>query len=605
MRQSFVEKADPSNGAPRVAALRAYLDSQGVDGYLIPRADEYQGEYVPPHAERLAWISGFTGSAGLAIVLKEKAAVFVDGRYTVQVREQVDADLFEIVSTVTTQPEDWIADTLAAGTRLAFDPWLLTPNQVDNYTKACDKAGAALVPLDGNAIDAIWTDQPERPTARTTPHALERAGKDSAAKRHEIGTALAKGGADAVVLTLPDSIAWLLNIRGGDVAHNPVALAHVILRADGHADLFIDERKVDDGLRTALGNGVTVRAESDLGPALDALGQEGARVRLDPAWAPAWVATRLTRAGAKLTKGADPCMLPKACKTSAEIAGARAAHQRDGVAVTRFLAWLAAEAPQGGLDEISAVRRLEAIREETGALKDISFETISGSGPHAAMPHYRVTERTNRPLEPGTLYLVDSGGQYTDGTTDITRTIAVGTPTDEMRDRFTRVLKGMIAVTLARFPEGTRGVQLDTLARQALWDVGLDYDHGTGHGVGAYLSVHEGPQSLSKVLKDVPLKPGMILSNEPGYYKQGAFGIRIENLIVVEAPSVPAGGERPMHSFETLTLAPIDRTLIDVALLTERERDWLNAYHIRVREALSPALDDATRSWLEEVTQPV
>ncbi len=605
MRQSFVEKADPSNGAPRVAALRDYLAKQGVDGYLVPRADEHQGEYVPPHAERLAWISGFTGSAGLAIILKDRAAVFADGRYTVQVREQVDGAVFEIVSTVTTRAEDWIAGNLTKGTRLAFDPWLLTPNQVDNYTKACEQAGARLVPLEGNAIDAIWADQPSRPTALAAPQPVDLAGKDSAAKRQEIGAELSKAGVDAAILTLPDSIAWLLNIRGGDVAHNPVALAHAILHKDGHADLFIDERKVDDGLRAALGNGVTVRTESDLGSALDALGQEGKRVRFDPAWASAWVATRLTKAGATVSTGTDPCMLPKACKNAAEIEGARAAHRRDGVAITRFLAWLAAEAPKGGLDEIAAVTKLEAIREETGALKDISFETISGAGAHAAMPHYRVTERTNRPLESGTLYLVDSGGQYQDGTTDITRTIAVGTPTEEMRDRFTRVLKGMIAVTLARFPEGTRGVQLDTLARMALWEAGFDYDHGTGHGVGAYLSVHEGPQSLSKVLKDVPLKPGMILSNEPGYYKQGAFGIRIENLIVVTEASVPDGGERPMHAFETLTLAPIDRTLIDVALLTARERDWLNAYHTRVRDVVGPALDAQTRAWLEDVTQPL
>ncbi len=605
MRQSFVEKADPSTGAGRVAALRAHLKSLGVDGYLVPRADEHQGEYVPRHAERLAWISGFTGSAGLAVVLQERAAVFVDGRYTVQVREQVDAAVYEIVSTVTTRPEDWLAAELPKGTRLAYDPWLLTPNQVDGYAKACDKAGASLVPLEGNAIDAVWTDQPPRPAAKAVPQPTVLAGRSSEDKRQDLAKDLAKDGIDAAVLTLPDSIAWLLNMRGGDVAHNPVALAHAILHKDGHADLFIDERKVDDALRAALGNGVTIRAESDLGSALDALGSSGARVRFDPAWASSWIATRLGQAGATLAPGPDPCLVPKACKSEAEILGTRAAHKRDGAAMTRFLAWLSVEAPKGGLTEIAAVRRLEEIREDTGALKDISFETISGAGPNGAMPHYRVTERTNRTIEAGSLYLVDSGGQYQDGTTDITRTIAIGTPSEEMRDRFTRVLKGMIALTLTRFPEGTRGVQLDTIARLALWQGGFDYDHGTGHGVGAYLSVHEGPQSISKVLKDVPLRTGMILSNEPGYYQPGGYGIRIENLVVVEAPSVPEGGERPMHSFETLTLAPIDRTLIKVEMLTEAERAWLNAYHARVRDTLGEDLDGETRAWLETVTAPV
>ncbi len=605
MRQTFVEKADPSHGKARVARLRDHLAGRNVDGYLIPRADEHQGEYVPPHAERLAWVTGFTGSAGLAIVLMDRAAVFVDGRYTIQVREQVDPSVFDIVSTVEVSAEEWIQKNMAPDTKLAFDPWLFTPNQVDGLSKACAKAGAKLVALDGNAIDAIWTDQPARPTAPAKAHAVALAGRESEDKRESLGAALGAENVDAAVLTLPDSIAWLLNMRGGDVAHTPVALCFAILHKDGHTDLFIDPQKVDDGLRAALGNGVTIRAETDLGPALDHLGQDNRTVRFDPAWAPSWIATRLTRAGAKPAMGADPCILPKACKTDAELAGTRAAHARDGAAITRFLAWLDTEAPKGGLDEITAVRQLEAIREETGALQDISFETISGSGPNAAMAHYRVTERTNRPLESGSIYLVDSGGQYEDGTTDITRTIVVGTPTAEMRDRFTRVLKGMISLTLARFPEGTKGVQLDTLARIALWEGGFDYDHGTGHGVGAYLSVHEGPQSISKVLKNVPLKPGMILSNEPGYYKAGGYGIRIENLIVVTEASVPEGGDRPMHGFETLTLAPIDRTLILPDMLSERERAWLNAYHARVFTALGDTLDGETRSWLERATQPL
>ncbi len=605
MRQSFQQKADPSQGADRLARLRARLAGDGVDGFLVPRADEHQGEYVPPQAERLSWLTGFTGSAGLCVVLPEIAAVFADGRYTLQVRDQVDLSAYTPISSVTTQPDDWLAETLTAGQRLGFDPWLHTPADVRKLEAACAKAGATLVPLEPNPLDMVWTDQPDRPVAPAKPYDTALAGRTSEDKRTMIGADIAKGGSDAVVISLPDCIAWLFNMRGGDVPYTPFALSFAVLHSDGHADLFIDERKVDDTLRQHLGNAVTLYPPDALGERLDALGTDGQRVRIDPAWAPSWVERRLAAAGATLVHGDDPVLMPKACKNAAEISGARIAHERDGVAYARFLAWLTAEAPKGTLDEIAVVTALEAFREETGALQDISFDTISGAGPNGAHCHYRVTDGTNRRIEPGSLYLVDSGAQYLEGTTDITRTIAVGTPTDEMRDRFTRVLKGMIALTCARFPEGTKGVQLDALARQYLWAAGCDYDHGTGHGVGAYLSVHEGPQNISKNLKPVDLRPGMILSNEPGFYKTGEFGIRTENLIVVTEPEALPGGDRPVMGFETLTLAPIDRTLIDTHLMSPAELDWLNAYHARVHDVIGPQLDPDSRVWLEAATAPI
>ncbi len=605
MRQTFTAKTDPKTGALRARALRDRLAARGVDGFLVPRADEHQGEWVAPRSERLAWLTSFTGSAGLAIVLTERAAVFVDGRYTVQVRQQVDTEVFEPVSTVETQPEDWLRDAVGQGARIGFDPWLHTPAGIARFRKALERAGATLVALEPNPIDEIWEDQPEPPTALAVPYNIAHAGQAATDKRADLGAGLARDGAKAAVLTLPDSIAWLLNIRGGDVSHSPIALAFAILHDDGHTELFIDERKVDDALRTHLGNGVTIRAPEELGAALDALGTDKARVLVDPNWAPLWIAKRLEGAGATLVNGPDPCLLPKACKNAVEVQGARTAHARDGAAMTRFLCWLTAQAPTGTLDEIAVVRKLEEIREQTGALKDISFESISGAGPNGALPHYRVSEASNTPLETGTLYLIDSGGQYLEGTTDITRTIAVGEPTQEMRDRFTRVLKGMIALSCARFPAGTRGIQLDTLARLPLWQGGFDYDHGTGHGVGSYLGVHEGPQSISKMLRDQDLKPGMIVSNEPGYYKEGHYGIRTENLIVVTDPEMPPGGDRPMMGFETLTLAPIDRTLIDITLMSADEIAWLNAYHARVRAEIGPQVDANTRAWLEEATAPL
>jgi len=603
MFQTFDVKSDPSNGAPRTAALRAKLKELGVDGFLVPHADEHQNEYVPERAERLAWLTGFTGSAGSAIVLAERAVVFVDGRYTLQVRDQVDLDVYEPVAVMETSVTAWIKANLSAGTSLAYDPWLHTESEVKDLSKAAEDAGARLLPLAENPIDAVWDDQPAAPSASIVPHPEEFAGRSSADKRADLAETLSKAKQDAAVITAPDSIAWLLNIRGGDVGHTPLPLSFALLKADGHVDLFVDPRKVDDALERHLGNAVTRYDQSEFLPRLGDL--KGKRVRFDAKTGAAAIAARLREAGAEIADGRDPVVLPKACKNAAELAGARSAHVRDGAAIAKFLHWLSVEAPAGKVDEIAAAKQLEAFRTETGMLKEISFDTISGSGPNGAIVHYRVNESTNRALRLGELYLVDSGAQYLDGTTDITRTVAIGSPTEEMKDRFTRVLKGMIALTLARFPKDTRGVQLDALARAALWRAGLDYDHGTGHGVGSYLGVHEGPQNISKALRDEPLKPGMILSNEPGYYKTGAYGIRIENLVAVTEPAEIAGGERPMMSFETLTLAPIDRTLIKPDLLEAEELAWLNAYHATVRAALAPQLEGAAKDWLEAATEPV
>jgi len=590
--------------AERLARLRAELAGRGLDGFLVPMADEYQNEYVPPSAKRLQWLTGFTGSAGLAVVLAERVAVFSDGRYTLQLAQQVDAALFETRHITDEPPADWIAQHLPKGGRLGYDPWLFTRDGLARMRQAAERAGGMLVATDGNPLDAVWTDRPPPPLAPVEPHAIEYAGESAEAKRARIAAELARQGIDAAVLTAPDSIAWLLNVRGGDVAHTPLPLSYAVLDAAGHVELFLDPRKRGDDLARHLGNGVTLAEPARFGAALDALGEAGRAVRADAASCPAWVLDRLEAAGARIVAGADPCQLPKACKNAVELAGTRAAHVRDGVAVARFLHWLAGAAPAGAVDEIEAAARLRAFRAEHGLLRDLSFPTISGSGPNGAIVHYSVTPETNRRLQPGELYLVDSGAQYPDGTTDITRTVAIGTPTAEMRDRFTRVLKGHIAIATCRFPEGTSGSQLDALARRALWQAGLDYDHGTGHGVGSYLGVHEGPQRISKVPNTVALKPGMIVSNEPGYYKTGSYGIRIENLVAVQPVEV-AGAERRMLGFETLTRAPIDRACIAVGLLTEEERGWLDGFHAEVRTALAPALDGAALAWLEAATAPI
>jgi Xaa-Pro aminopeptidase len=603
--QTFDDQGDASQCAPRLAALRDELVSRGVDGFLIPRADEHQGEYVPRRAERLAWLTGFTGSAGMAMALIGKAAIFVDGRYTLQVRNQTDTSLFETLDILNDGPANWIEANLPKGAKLGYDPWLHTQAGVERLRSSVGRTGGQLVPLASNPLDSVWPDQPEPPRARAVPQPIELAGETSQSKRARLAEDLKKRGTDAAVLTLPDSVCWLLNIRGADVPHTPFALAFAILNSDTSVDLFLDPKKSSPELLAHLGNEVRVRAPEEFAPALESLTSKS--VLTDPVWAAAAIFQRLEAAGAKIQRASDPCQLPKACKNDVELAGTRRAHVRDGQALSKFLAWFASEAPKGHLTEIDTVEKLESFRDATGALKDVSFDSISGAGPHGAIVHYRVTRKTNRSIEPGQLFLIDSGAQYQDGTTDVTRTLAVGEPTPEMRDRFTRVLKGHIQLALARFPEGTAGAQLDAFARRPLWDAGLDYGHGTGHGVGSYLSVHEGPQSISQRGQAQALKAGMICSNEPGYYKTGEYGIRIENLVVVrEAGEIP-GGEKKMLGFETITLAPIDLALVEPAMLTAEERDWLNAYHAQVRAAVAPAFaDDAQgHAWLEQATRAI
>jgi Xaa-Pro aminopeptidase len=595
--------ADAIPPRARLDALRAELGRRGLDGFIVPRADEHQGEYVPRAARRLAWLTGFSGSAGTAVVLANTAAIFVDGRYTLQVRDQVDVALFEPQKVPDTSPDAWLAKTLAKGARLGFDPWLHALADAERLDKACAKAGAQLVAVEGNPIDVIWTERPPPPLAPVQPHPLELAGESAEAKRTCIAKLVADQNADAALLTQPDSIAWLLNIRGGDVPRTPFPLSFALLHRDASVDLFIDARKLTAATRAHLGNGVALHPPESLGEALAKLGSAGATVWLDPNSAPRWALDRLGTA-AKIVRETDPVALPKACKNDVELRGVRAAHQRDGGAVTRYLAWLSRTAASGTLDEIAASDQLQRFRAETGAIRDLSFDTISGAGANGAIVHYHATPRTARKLAPGELYLVDSGGQYRDGTTDITRTVAIGMPSAEMRDRFTRVLKGHIALAMARFPAGTTGSQLDALARYHLWQAGLDYDHGTGHGVGAYLSVHEGPHRISKLPNSVALKPGMIISNEPGYYKTGAYGIRIENLVVVREAQID-GADRAYLEFETLTLAPIDLNCVDVALLTPTERSWLNAYHARVRDEIGPTVDATTRAWLDGATHAI
>ena len=604
MFQSFDDASEPAAGPARLARLRARLAADGLDGFLVPRADEHQGEYVPKAAERLAWLTGFTGSAGTCVVLGDEAAVFVDGRYTLQVREQTDGRAFERCHLVDMPPSKWLAARLKPGQRLGYDPMLHTVAQVRRLEKVCSEAGAELVALADNPVDAVWEGRPALPVGAVRLQPGDLAGVAAADKIAALDAALHKAGVDAAVLTQPDSIAWLFNVRGSDVAHNPVPLAFALLRKGAPPQLFIDGRKLSNAVRDTVADVAEIAEPAGLWPALSALGAKASRVLVDPELTADAIARRITAAGGTLVEGQDPVLLPKAAKNAAEIAGTRRAHLRDGAAVTRFLRWLETTAPAGTLDEIAVAEALERFRGETGALKDISFDTISGAGAHAALPHYRVTRASNRPLKPGEIYLIDSGGQYEDGTTDITRTVIVGEPTAEMRDRFTRVLAGMIAISTARFPVGTSGAQLDPFARMALWKAGLDFDHGTGHGVGVYLSVHEGPQRISK-LGTTPFEAGMILSNEPGYYKAGEYGIRIENLLLVTPPEPVEGGERPMHGFETLTFAPIDRRLIEPALLSPSDRAWLDTYHAEVMARIGPLVDDATRAWLAAATAPL
>ncbi len=604
MRQTFDETTDRSFGPRHVPLIRQAMAEQGLDGFLVPHEDEHQNEYLPAANDRLAWATGFTGSAGAAVILRDKAAVFVDGRYTLQVRDQVDGQLFEIRDLVEGGVPAYLEAAARQGQKIGYDPRLHSPDALARLKEAAAKAGAELTPVNDNPLDRAWGQaRPAQPTAPVVPHPAEYAGEDSAAKRARVGAAVGDKGADAAVLTAPSSIAWLFNVRGGDVIRSPLPLAQAILSKDGTARLFLDPAKVTPELPAWLGNQVRLETPDDLPQALAEL--KGKAVLVDPAQSSAWYFDTLQAEGAKVIRGDDPCALPRACKNAVEIEGSRKAHARDGAAVTRFLHWLATEGQVNPPDEIAAVSRLEAFREATGALKDLSFDTIAGAASNGAIVHYRPTERLNKRAEQGSLLLVDSGAQYLDGTTDITRTVAIGEPSQEMRERFTLVLKGNLALAGIRFPAGTTGSALDVLARTALWMHGLDYDHGTGHGVGSYLGVHEGPQRISKAPNSVALKPGMILSNEPGYYKEGGYGIRIENLqVVTEATAIP-GGERPMHGFETLTLAPIDRRLIVREMLTADERAQLDAYHARVREVVGPQVEAEVRTWLDDVTRPI
>ncbi|MCT4656466.1 MAG: aminopeptidase P family protein [Cohaesibacter sp.] len=603
MFQSYSDQACPDQGRVRLPMLREELQEQGLTGFIVPRADEYRGENLASYAERLSWLTGFTGSAGSAIILRGKAAIFVDGRYTLQVRDQVDTDLLTPVSIMDVSHADWIGENVQEGDIIGFDPWLHTSREIEALEKSCTAQGATLKAVAANPVDAIWSDQPARPQEPIVPHPLELAGQSCSDKIKAIAEKL-DGRADATFITMADSIAWLFNIRGADVPRAPLPLAFAIVTSDQKAALICDPAKLNQEVKDHLPDEVSLVTEDELQLYLEKIDAGGKNWLLDLTLLPQAIVTMLEDQKAISVHGADPCLLLKATKTEAELDGMRKAHQRDGVAMSRFLAWLDRNAPSGSLDEISSAQMLESFRASTGCLKDISFDTISGAGPNGAIVHYRVTETTNKKLETGSLYLVDSGGQYPDGTTDITRTIPIGTPDEEMKDRFTRVLKGMIALSRACFPKGTNGAQLDTIARQPLWDAGLDYAHGTGHGVGSYLCVHEGPQRIAKT-GSVPLETGNILSNEPGFYKEGAWGIRIENLIVVNPAEKQKGGEQDMHSFETLTLCPIDRRLIKTELLSGREINWLNDYHERVFAELSQDLEEEDRNWLAEATKPL
>jgi Xaa-Pro aminopeptidase len=598
--QTFEEPEAGVALTARLAALREELARRKLTGFVIPRADQQQNEYVAPSEERLAWLTGFTGSAGLAVVLTQEAAVFVDGRYTIQAPKQVDTRAWAVESLIDPPPESWVSAHLKAGDRLGFDPWLHTFAAAERLSAACAKAGAELVAVDSNPVDAIWQDRPQPPLAPVGVHSLQNAGIAEADKLAQIRNEIDKLGVDALVLSDSHAVAWTFNIRGADVAHTPLPLSYALVPKDGRPTIFIDHRKLSNLTRDHLEQSADVREPDAMAPTLMALAKSGAAIALDNATAADALSRLIASAGGKPVRGSDPIALLKAVKNTTEIKGTKTAHVRDAVALARFLAWIDREAPSGKLTEIDAVEALETFRRDTGALKDVSFPTISGTGPNGAIVHYRVTRKSNRRIAPGDLLLIDSGAQYEDGTTDVTRTMAVGEPTAEMRDRFTRVLRGHIAIARAVFPDGTNGAQLDTLARQYLWAAGIDFEHGTGHGVGSYLSVHEGPARISK-LGTTPLKRGMILSNEPGYYKTDGFGIRIENLELVVAADIE-GAEKPMNAFETLTLAPIDRRLIDVAMLGKDELDWLNAYHARVRAEVRPALDEATKAWLDQAT---
>jgi Xaa-Pro aminopeptidase len=600
--QTFDDSSERAQSAARVAALRAELKRRGLSGFVVPRADRQQNEYLPASEERLAWLTGFTGSAGAAIVLVERAALYVDGRYTVQAAAQTDPAAFAVVHLSEQTPEQWLEQNLQSGDRLGYDPWLHTAEGAERLRHICESVGATLTAVDGNPIDALWRDRPAPPSGPVTLRDVKFAGESAADKLKLVRAEVTKLRADALVVSDAQNVAWAFNIRGTDVAHTPLALAFALVPREGKPALYLERARLDKDVCAALEEIAELHEPARLADDLGALGDK--TVRLDSASAADALTQLIAEHGGKPVRGPDPITLMKAVKNRAEIAGSRAAHRRDGAAMARFLAWFDREAPTAKLTEIDAVEALESFRRDTGLLKDVSFPTIAGSGPNGAIVHYRVTRETNRVIGSNEFFLVDSGAQYEDGTTDITRTVVVGTPSDEMRDRFTRVLKGHIAIATAVFPDGASGAQLDSLARLSLWQAGLDFDHGTGHGVGSYLSVHEGPARISK-LGHVALKRGMILSNEPGYYKTGAYGIRIENLVLVVAEPEPEGGEKPLNGFETLTLAPIDRRLIDTRMLTANERAWLDAYHAQVNAAVGLLVDADTRAWLEAATRPL
>ncbi len=604
MFQLFDDVSSPGASADRIKALQGELKSRKLKGLLVPHSDEHQNEYLAPQFERLAWLTGFTGSAGTAVVLDKDAALFVDGRYILQARAQADPALFEVLQTPEAKASNWIAEKLGKSGSVGYDPALHTVREIERLTETLAKSGIKLVPVETNLIDAIWQDRPKPAATAVVPHGIEYAGRSAQEKIRDVQAVLAAEKTDAVLLTLLDSIAWLFNIRGGDIKHTPVALAFAIVPASGRPTLFIDLAKIGDNVKGEIRETADLAEPAALTERLKALGEAQARVRLDPDTAPMRFAQALKADGAQIVPGQDPCLLPKAIKNATEIAGARTAHLRDGLAMVRFLAWLDEVAVPGKIDEVAAAIKLEDCRRESGQLKDISFDTISAAGANGAIVHYRPTTKSKRVLEAGSLYLIDSGAQYREATTDVTRTIAVGTPTAEMRRHYGLVLKAHIAIATARFPKGTRGQDLDPFARRPLWEAGLDFDHGTGHGIGSYLSVHEGPQRLSR-LGTVELEPGMILSNEPGYYREGHYGIRLENLVLVTALEKISGGTREMMGFDTLTLVPFDRRLIDPKQLLPWELAWLNAYHARVRREIEPILLSDDRAWLRHATTPI
>jgi Xaa-Pro aminopeptidase len=593
-----------SNLTTRLKDLRAELKTRGLSGFVVPLTDEHQSEYIAPYTERMAWLTGFLGSFGCTVVLAEKAAVVSDGRYAIQINEQVDGDNFDRVMNHDKTHIAWLAANAKAGDKVGYDPFLHTVGWVKQVTTALVEKDAELVAVDSNPIDSIWPGQPKEPTTPVTIHDDKLAGESSASKRARIAKIITDKGCDAVVLTALDSIAWMFNVRSTDVTHNPVSYGYAIIRGDETGSLYIHEDKITPELRQALGNVVDIVDKKNFLSGLENLGAAKKTVLVDPTTASAKVFGVLEDSGATVVRGDDPCSLPKAIKNDVEVEGSRQAHIRDGFAISKYLHWLSVTAHKETEDEISAANKLLAFRQEDDSLRDLSFRTISGAGPNGALCHYSVSEETNRKIENNSVYLCDSGGQYPDGTTDITRTVAVGDAGAEARDRFTRVLKGHIMLARAVFPEGTTGPQLDTLARIPLWEVGLDYDHGTGHGVGSYLAVHEGPGRISKAPNDVALQPGMIFSNEPGYYKEGAYGFRVENLVVVKEVSIK-GAERKMFGFEELTFAPLDKNLTEVSILSDVELDWLNDYHARVWDKISPGVTGDVKAWLKEATDPL